>query len=369
MGQSPGLVCVELRGATHRLARLQAAHQVLVRHHLAHREREAERDGQGETLRDGDHDDGDGVDQVVKDQDPVPTLALGPVDDPADHGRDERGDRGADAKVTDGHHQHVETILERGRARLDDERLQDDAPLRRRADGDDHHAAGSLGDCRPGQEERILVVGLGDADGLAGHRGLVGAQLAALEEYAVGGDLVARAELDYVAHQNLACGHRVHLTVADNLHGVVVLDAVELAELLLLDVVDVRLQEDHDEDDDDDRDTLQVAVLLAMLREPRADAERDNRGHAQDLDREIIQRVSAQLQETLGRRILELVDAERLLTPSERFLGELCSAQANFRVRLQLLGDAEMAARLVDRILISLGDGLLELRRGEFERH
>ena len=106
-----------------------------------------------------------------------------------------------------------------------------------------------------------------------------------------------------------------------------------------------------------------------MLREPRADAERDNRGHAQDLDREIIQRVSAQLKETLGRRILELVDAERLLTPSERFLGELCSAQANFRVRLQLLGDAEMAARLVDRILIPLGDSLLELRRGEFERH
>ena len=53
------------------------------------------------------------------------------------------------------------------------------------------------------------------------------------------------------------------LAVADNLDGVVVLDAVELTELLLLDVVDVRLQEDDDEDDENDGDALEVAVFLA----------------------------------------------------------------------------------------------------------
>ena len=212
-------------------------------------------------------------------------------------------------------------------------------------------------------------MGLGDADGLAGHRGLVGPQLAALEEDAVGGDLVSRAELYDVAHQNLAGGHRVDLAVADNLDGVVVLDAVELTELLLLDVVDVRLQEDDDEDDENDGDALEVAVFLAVLLETRADAERDYRRDAQDLDREIIERVPAQLQEALGRRILELVDPERLLALSKILLGELGSAQAQFRVRLELIGDAEVAASLRDRILIALRDSLLELGRGEFERH
>lgn len=211
-------------------------------------------------------------------------------------------------------------------------------------------------------------MGLGDADGLAGHRGLVGPQLAALEEDAVGGDLVSRAELYDVAHQNLAGGHRVDLAVADNLDGVVVLDAVELTELLLLDVVDVRLQEDDDEDDENDGDALEVAVFLAVLLETRADAERDYRRDAQDLDREIIERVPAQLQEALGRRILELVDPERLLALSKILLGELGSAQAQFRVRLELIGDAEVAASLRDRILIALRDGLLELGRGVYRR-
>ena len=121
--ERPRLVRVELRGAAHRLARLQAPHEVLIRHHLAHGEREAEGDGQGKALGDGDHDYCDGVDEVIQNLDAVPSLTLGSVDDPADHGRDERGDRGADAKVTYGHHQHVEPVLQRRGAGLNDEGL------------------------------------------------------------------------------------------------------------------------------------------------------------------------------------------------------------------------------------------------------
>ena len=177
----------------------------------------------------------------------LPSLPVGTIHDPANHRRDERKYGSANAEVADGHDEHVQAVLERRAVGLDNERLQDDTPLRGRAHGDDDHATGSLRNGGAREQKRVFLVILPDIDGLARHRRLVCFEFAPLHEDAICRNLVARDELHEVADNHLPRGHHVHLPAAHNLHVVVILDAVELSKLKLLDVVDVRLEEHDDE--------------------------------------------------------------------------------------------------------------------------
>mmetsp|Transcript_4680 Transcript_4680/g.17903 ORF Transcript_4680/g.17903 Transcript_4680/m.17903 type:complete len:225 (-) Transcript_4680:239-913(-) len=128
--QRTSFVCVELRGASHGFTRLQATHEILVRHHFSHGERQAESNCKRQTLRNRDHDDRHGVDEKLEDERTVPFSTLGAVGDPANHAREESQHGGADAEVTDEEDESLEPLLKRRIARFDDQRLQDDAPLR-----------------------------------------------------------------------------------------------------------------------------------------------------------------------------------------------------------------------------------------------
>jgi hypothetical protein len=156
---------------------------------------------------------------------------------------------------------------------------------------------------------------------------LVCFEFAPLHEDAICRNLVARDELHEVADNHLPRGHHVHLPAAHNLHVVVILDAVELSKLKLLDVVDVRLEEHDDANDDNDGDAFQVAILLAMFRHSRADTQRDDRGDAQDLNRDVFHRCRTQLEEGFRGRILELVRPKRLHARLESARRELVTVE------------------------------------------
>mmetsp|Transcript_19954 Transcript_19954/g.64969 ORF Transcript_19954/g.64969 Transcript_19954/m.64969 type:complete len:205 (-) Transcript_19954:763-1377(-) len=144
--ERPRLVGVELRGGPHCLARLEAPHQVLVLHHLAHGKGEAERDGERQAFRDGHHDDGDAIDEVVEHLHPVPLIVADADDDPADHRRDKGGDGSRRAEATNHDDEVVEALLQSRVLRRVLQLLQDDAPLAAAADGDDEHRARAFRD-------------------------------------------------------------------------------------------------------------------------------------------------------------------------------------------------------------------------------
>ena len=79
--------------------------------------------------------------------------------------------------------------------------------------------------------------------------------------------------------------------------------------------------------DDNDGDAFQVAILLAMFRHARADTQRDDRGDAQDLNRDVFHRCRTQLEEGFRGRILELVRPKRLHARLESARRELVTVE------------------------------------------
>ena len=338
----------------------------MIAHHFTHGKRQAQSDGQGQALGNGDHDDSHGINQEVEHEHTIPALRFRALSDPSNHTDDEENDGGANAKVTDEQHETLESLLKRRIARFDDESLENDAPLRARADGDDEHLPGTLRDGGPGENPRVLFSRLCDVNRLARHRGFVRLELAAFDEETIGRHFITGREFNQITDHDLARMHCDALPVANNLDLIVVLDRIQLPELHLLRVIDPCLQENDDDNDDHDGDTLEISVFVAMFLHPGADGERHDARRDQDSHRHVRQSIVTQLEKRLRRRVLELIHPVRLL-PLRRI--PRIGAQTLLQIAPHGFRHALHPANLLQRLLIALGDPVFELGRVNADTH
>ena len=151
----------------------------------------------------------------------------------------------------------------RGVALLHLGRLEHLPALRAVADGKDTGGAVALND---GGTLHNVVAGVGGIAvevflygslrglWLAGERRLIDEQVQRLQQFAVGGHLLAGLYDDDVAHDDVASCHLAYVIVADDLHGRVVVHLVEALESLLVaafqEVGHPRSQQQGDDDAD-----------------------------------------------------------------------------------------------------------------------
>mmetsp|Transcript_16662 Transcript_16662/g.65070 ORF Transcript_16662/g.65070 Transcript_16662/m.65070 type:complete len:651 (-) Transcript_16662:567-2519(-) len=203
--QRARLVGADRRAAAHRLARAEAADEVLVLHHLLHRVGQRNRHGEGKALWHGDDNDRHGDDEVVEDLDEGEELEskANPVDHPVDHQHDEHHDGDSEADVSNVTRQDAELDLQGRLLALDVRHARQQLSVGRlHSDGDGHHGAAALGDRAAGEHEGNLCC-LVDINALAGHRRLVRGERKTAHVHTVGRKGFSRAYVHQISHHHV----------------------------------------------------------------------------------------------------------------------------------------------------------------------
>ena len=299
--QRSRLVGADCRRAAHGLARVQVADEVVVPEHLAHRVRECDSDRERKTLRHGDDDDGDRRDDVlgqhVCEREVERLMSAEEVEQELEHkaAKDECG--GEDSELGDRVGETAQLLLKRGLLGLRLERHHDCSRLRVGTDGNDEHLPDALEDEAARVQDGMVLVLL-DRVGLAGHRTLVALHVKSGEEQPVRTQDVAHFDLHDVADDDVVHTHLLVLAVADRLDLLVVLLAVQLAELLLLRVVVQRRHHHDDDDGEEDRGALDPARVWVL---EKPENKRDSRGNHEHDERLVLQALNDELEQCLCR--------------------------------------------------------------------
>ena len=294
---------------------MHLAHEVVGLEHPAHAVGKAERDGHGQALGHGHHDqrhcNHDGLEHVGQEGHPVVPVEVRADDigeDAAHH--DEEGE--GIAQAGDPLAEPFELFVERRfHAVVYLRRHEDLALLRLVSDalhaaeavafhhlGALHHVVGGVG----GVGVSVVGVGAFRAGGFARQRAFVHAECGGFEEHGVGGDFLARVEHHHVADHDVAARHLRHVAVADDFHRLVVVHLVEDAELLVGLEFEVegksRGQEDGYEDAYRLKEHLRAFAEAEILVE--RNAHRGEAGDEEDND----ERVAELFEKLLPERVL-----------------------------------------------------------------
>jgi hypothetical protein len=377
----PCLVGADGGDGAHGLTRRERAHQRVLLDHPLHGECQRQGDGERQTLRDGDDDDGDrlledpdkraedGVEgNVLLVEQGFALLIPGAAGEVprCEHGENEH--RHGDADLADAGGEALEALLQRRRlGLLPGDAAHHLAPRSVRADGRDDHLTVAVDDLHAGGQEGALLGVDVHRVGLAGHAGLVYLQRVPLQEHAIGGHDVADLEHHDVAYDDVEDGDLLPPPAAHDGDRDVVGLTGEPVEALGLAVIADRGHRRDEEHGEEDADTIVPAVLEAVL----LDAEPQGHGGADEQhdEEDVAERVPHVSPEPFGLPPRVRVGAERLAAAEH--VG-LVAADAGLRAGCQRGGDPGAAAEAAEAVVALLLDQALEVlvvgRDREFHR-